>query len=56
MVVQCHVPEPREYRLDPCVPRAAEDPTSAGKLVIRFHIDFPQQISAEAGDALEVGN
>eukprot|EP00439_Symbiodinium_sp_Y106_P019478 s1778_g2.t1 len=30
-----------------------EDPTSAGKLVIRFHIDFPQQISAEAGDALE---
>ncbi|CAE7227208.1 Dnaja4 [Symbiodinium sp. CCMP2592] len=30
-----------------------EDPTSAGKLVIRFHIDFPQQISAEAADALE---
>mmetsp|Transcript_19160 Transcript_19160/g.43397 ORF Transcript_19160/g.43397 Transcript_19160/m.43397 type:complete len:459 (-) Transcript_19160:85-1461(-) len=30
-----------------------EDPTSAGKLVIRFHIDFPKEVSAEAGDALE---
>lgn len=30
-----------------------EDPSSAGKLVIRFHIDFPQSIPPGAGDDLE---
>ncbi len=30
-----------------------QDPSSAGKLVIRFHIDFPQSIPAGVGDALE---
>ena len=30
-----------------------QDPSSAGKLVIRFHIDFPQSIPPGAGDDLE---
>ena len=37
------------------IPGAQQDPSSAGKLVIRFHIEFPQSIPPSAGDDLEVG-
>eukprot|EP00913_Durusdinium_trenchii_P027277 g25591.t1 len=40
--------EPREWLGHP-----VQDPSTAGKLVIRFHIDFPQSIPPAAGDALE---